>query len=118
MTTKDTNAMVLSTDHRQLLTSYAKNYLAVKQIEKDMKEEIAKIKQVMIDNNVEEINNGEYSLKLSPVNGVKQVGEVDPEFTKVVLDTAKANAHFTLTGQLPAGTEKTVTYKLNTPKKV
>jgi len=120
MTTKDAKAMVLSQDHKALLTNYAKNYLAVKQIEKDMKAEVAKLKEVMIENNVLEINNGEYILTLSPVNGVKQIegGEVAEEFTKVVLDTAKTNAHVTLTGELPAGVERTVTYKLNAPKEV
>lgn len=120
MTTQDVKAMVLSQDHRALLTSYAKNYLAIKQLDKEMKAEVAKLKEVMIENNVLNIDNDEYSLTLSPVNGVKQIegAEVAPEFTKVVLDTAKANAHVTLTGQLPAGVEKTVTYKLNAPKVV
>lgn len=118
MSEDDTKAMVLSTGHQQMLTSYAKNYAAVKAIEKEMKLEVDRLKEVMIQNNVTEIDNGEYVLKLSTVNGVKQVGEVDPEFTKVVLDTAKANAHVTLTGELPAGVEKTVTYKLNAPKAV
>jgi hypothetical protein len=121
MTTTDINNLVLSTDQRQLLTSYAKNYLAVKEIEKDMKEEVAKIKEVMINNNVEQIDNGEYVLKLSPVKGVALAGDVADvaaEFTKVVLDTAKTNAQVTLTGQLPAGVKETLTYKLNAPKKV
>lgn len=119
MTTQDAKAMVLSQDHKQLLTNYAKNYLAVKQIEKDMKAEVAKLKEVMIENNVLNIDNGEYSLTLSPVNGVTLAGDikdVPKKFTKVVLDTAKTNAHVTLTGELPAGVERTVTYKLNAPK--
>ena len=120
MSNEEVKDLVLSTDQKQLLTNYAKNYAAVKAIEKDMKAEVAKIKEVMVANNVQELNNGEYVLKLSVVNGVKQTegAEVDEEFTKVVLDTAKANAHLTLTGQLPVGTEKTVTYKLNAPKAV
>ena len=120
MTTKDAKAMVLSSDHQALLTNYAKNYLAVKQIEKEMKEEVATLKQAMIDNNVLEIDNGEYVLKLSVVKGVKlaDITAVPKKFTKLVLDTAKVNASVTLTGELPAGVEETTTYKLNAPKAV
>lgn len=118
MSNEEVKAMVLSQDHKQLLTNYAKNYLAIKQIEKEMKAEVDTLKKVMIENNVKNIENGEYSLTLSLVNGVKQVGKVDAEFTKIVLDTAKANSHFILTGKLPKGVEKTLTYKLNAPKEL
>ena len=120
MTTQDAKAMVLSTDHKALLTNYAKNYLAVKQIEKDMKAEVAKLKEVMIENNVLNIDNGEYSLTLSPVYGVAvtDIKKVPEDFTKLTLDTKKTNAHVTLTGELPAGVERTTTYKLNAPKAV
>lgn len=118
MTTMQVNDLVLSHDQRQLLTNYAKNYLAVKQLEKEMKAEVAKIKEVMVNNNVKEIENGEYRLTLSEVKGFKQVGDVPEEFTKVVLDTAKVGAHVTLTGNVPDGVERTITYKLNAPKEM
>lgn len=121
MSNEEVKDLVLSKDQKVLLTNYAKNYAAVKAIEKDMKEEVAKIKEVMIANNVQEINNGEYVLKLSVVKGVDLNGditEVSKKFTKVVLDTAKANAQYTLTGQLPVGIGETTTYKLNAPKAV
>lgn len=120
MTTQEAKAMVLSQDHKALLTNYAKNYLAVKQIEKDMKAEVAKLKEVMIENNVLNIDNGEFSLTLSVVKGVKLVDitKVPKNMTKVVLDTAKVNAQATLTGQLPDGVEETTTYKLNAPKEI
>lgn len=119
MSNEEAKNLVLSPDQQQLLTNYAKNYAAVKAIEKDMKAEVAKIKEVMVTNNVQELDNGEYVLKLSVVKGISlggEITEVPEEFTKVVLNTSKANAHLTLTGQLPAGVVETITYKLNAPK--
>jgi tRNA-dihydrouridine synthase len=119
MSDEQARELVLSTDQKQLLTNYASNYAAVKAIEKDMKEEVAKIKEVMIANNVQELDNGDYVLKLSAVKGVALAGDIEDvpeEFTKVVLDTAKTNAQVTLTGELPAGVKQTTTYKLNAPK--
>jgi hypothetical protein len=121
MSNDEVKDLVLSADQKVLLTNYAKNYAAVKAIEKDMKEEVTKIKEVMVANNVQEINNGEYVLKLSVVKGVAlggEVSEVPKKFTKVVLDTAKTNAQYTLTGQLPVGVVETTTYKLNAPKEI
>ncbi len=121
MSNEEVKSMVLSKDHKQLLTNYAKNYLAIKQIEKQMKAEIETLKKVMIENNVMNIDNGEYSLTLSPVNGVKVSGDikdVPKQFTAIVLDAKKTNAHVTLTGKLPKGVERTVTYKLNPPKEL
>jgi tRNA-dihydrouridine synthase len=119
MSNEEVKDLVLSADQKALLTNYANNYAAVKAIEKDMKEEVAKIKEVMIANNVQEIDNGDYVLKLSAVKGVALAGDIEDvpeEFTKVVLDTAKTNAQVTLTGELPAGVKQTTTYKLNAPK--
>lgn len=119
MSNEEVNSLVLSEDQKQLLTNYAKDYAAVKAIEKDMKAEVAKIKEVMIANNVLELDNGDYVLKLSAVKGVaveSEITKVPKKFTKTVLDTAQTNAHFVLTGKLPVGVIETTTYKLNAPK--
>lgn len=119
MSEEQVTDLVLSKDQKELLTNYAKNYAAVKAIEKDMKQEVIKIKEVMIANDMEELDNGEYVLKLSRVKGVGLAGDiadVPKKFTKVVLDAAATNAYVTLNGKLPAGTVETTTYKLNAPK--
>ncbi len=118
MTQQDVNALVLSHDQKQLLTNYAKNYLAVKAIEKEMKEEQTKIKEVMVANNVTKIDNGEYTLTLTSFPKYVKTGDVEEQFTQVTLNTTAVKAYHTLTGQVPEGVGQTMVYKLNSPKEI
>lgn len=96
------------------LKKYAKLEVQLKAAEKEAKEANEIIKQAMIDGGVERI---EFDPELTGISGyitlatrtnykVTDADELSDEFKTLSPDTAKIKAHEVLTGELPAGTEK------------
>lgn len=99
------------------LKRYAKAEATLKALEKEAKAASEEIKQAMIDQGVERI---EFDPELTGISGyitlatrtnykVTDADELDDNFKTLSPDTAKIKAHFTLSGELPAGVETSET---------
>jgi hypothetical protein len=84
----------------------------LKALEVDLDEQWKKLKESMIENDINKVEGDWGSISIEKQSKYKKVGEVDAQFTKIELDTKKVSAHNTLTGELPDGVEKSEIIKL------
>lgn len=91
------------------LRKFAKAEAELKELKEKHDEALDKIKQAMIENDVQKIDGDWGYITLAERTSYKQIGEVADEFTKKSLDTTKVKAHATLTGDLPVGVQESKT---------
>lgn len=88
-----------------VLQKFAELEAQYKDLEKQKKEAEATLLEAMQEHGVRKIEGDWGYITLATRQNFKEIGKLAPRFTKTVLDSAKVKAHYTLTGELPAGVE-------------
>lgn len=91
------------------LEKFAAAEAQLKELKTKHDEIIEKVKQAMIENGVQRIDGDWGYITLAERTIYKAIGTLDPEFTKLTIDTAKVKAHAVLTGELPTNVEESKT---------
>lgn len=93
------------------LRKFAKAEAELKELKAKHDEIVERVKEAMIENGVQRIDGDWGYITLAERVGYKadNISEVDKQYTKPTLDTAKVKAQATLTGELPAGVTETRT---------
>lgn len=95
-----------------IINKFAQAEAAFKQLEIEKKEAESKLIEAMDQHGVRKIEGDWGYITLATRKSYKAVGEFSDEFTKKALDTKKVAAHYTLTGEMPAGVEQNETQYL------
>lgn len=118
MTQNQSNQLAKSPNTKKaiaILEKFAKLEAEYKAMEKESKEAVELIKQVMIDNNITKIDidtanyTGYITLAERTSYKADDIEAVDAKYLKSTLDTAKVKAETTLSGSLPAGVTESKT---------
>jgi len=102
------NELALFTQSKAF-TRYVSLQKDLKELEGELKEQWNSLQEAMENNSVNKIDGDWGSITLASRKNYSYTGEIDPEFTKTVIDTKKVGAHTTLTGELPNNVEMSET---------